>query len=488
LNSYLAKPEPARKALLLGAICTLWLALSSFWVFSDKLVRDGDEEGHVGAAELFRGDLAQHDWLGFLARLSFGQMGEYPQAFAAGIGAWWWAVGSGAPDTTLVRSICLLSLLLTALATGRIARRYVEKQGAGTAEIITVIAVLALPLGNGLTRHFMPEAALMAAVALALLAAHRLVERPTIYRGLQLGLALGLGLLTKQTFALLIFVPILVCLGRPHRSNWRPLAVSALVTTAIAGPWWIANAAAQTTYAGASIQGAGNANIWGHLAFYPSTLLGLGLGPGLIAVTLIALFGPTRSTKTRGLIFASAWLLGGMLILVLIPKKYPRLIAPLMPAVPLLIGIGWTRLDGLWKKISSTGLALSFIWLGLGSTQHFGPTQAKTLPGDPGCPQIWLRAPSRNDLGLSRVAAMLEKHPAGAVLLFDDPDIPCAIQTTHNWGSHLGPYLRRSGSDREIHTDPARPHRFVLSFVTHGGDIQIEDLGLELRIRDTLKP
>ena len=32
-----------------------WLGLSVAWLDADRMVRDGDEEGHVGAAELFAG-------------------------------------------------------------------------------------------------------------------------------------------------------------------------------------------------------------------------------------------------------------------------------------------------------------------------------------------------------------------------------------------------------------------------------------------------
>ena len=106
------------------AVLSVWLALSIGWIALDRLVRDGDEEGHVGAAELFRGDLVVGDWLGFVERLWLGPMGEYPQAFTAVVGFWWWLTGVAQPGDAVVRSICLLSLVVAALATGRIARRF----------------------------------------------------------------------------------------------------------------------------------------------------------------------------------------------------------------------------------------------------------------------------------------------------------------------------------------------------------------------------
>ena len=68
--------------------------------------------------------------------------------------------------------------------------------------MFALTGVLCLPLGNGLTRHFMPEGALMAAVSLAILSMFRWVERPNLSRAVQLGAVLGLGLMTKQTFIL----------------------------------------------------------------------------------------------------------------------------------------------------------------------------------------------------------------------------------------------------------------------------------------------
>ena len=142
-----------------------WVILSLGWLANDRLVRDGDEEGHVGAAELFLGDLSRGDWLGFFERVWMGNMGEYPQAFTAGVGAWWWAVDGGLPGRPAVRAICLLSLLIASLATARLARRMVKPAQADSAELIAMGTVLLLPLANGLTRHFMPEGALIAAVA-----------------------------------------------------------------------------------------------------------------------------------------------------------------------------------------------------------------------------------------------------------------------------------------------------------------------------------
>ena len=51
------------------AAVAAWLVASWAWLRSDALLRDGDEEGHVGAAELFRADLLQGDVAGFVPAL-----------------------------------------------------------------------------------------------------------------------------------------------------------------------------------------------------------------------------------------------------------------------------------------------------------------------------------------------------------------------------------------------------------------------------------
>jgi hypothetical protein len=468
-------------------IPVLWWVLSLGWLSTDKLIRDGDEEGHVGAAELFMGDLHQGDWLGFLERLWVGQMGEYPQAFSAGLGAWWWAMGGGDPGRVGVRAVCLFSLLITALATGRIARRTVSRERALMAEIAAMSTVLMLPLGNGLTRHFMPEGALMAAVSLAILATLRLTEAPSRWRGVQLGLILGLGMLTKQTFALLILAPILTLIGRTRRTLWMPLGLTVGVTLTLAGPWWVVNHSAQLSYTQTAVMGHGSGGIMAHLGYYPEHVFLLGLGPALFLVTILAAFSLWASRSHRGLTLGLAWLLGGLLILLFIPKKYPRLMAPLMPAAAVLIGAAFATLSKHKSKLMTSLSIAAALTLALASTvQTLSPRPTPSI--DPGCPQIWLRPPSHQDLGLSAVAAALHSKAPGAVLIENDQPIPCATQTTSDWASHLGPWLRRAGEDREIHTNPIREHRHVISLVPGGGDITLQGLHYGITIRDTLQP
>ena len=56
----------------------------------DLIIRDGDEEGHVGAAEIFKDWLVRGEYGQFTTQLFWGNLGEYPPLFAGYIGFWWW--------------------------------------------------------------------------------------------------------------------------------------------------------------------------------------------------------------------------------------------------------------------------------------------------------------------------------------------------------------------------------------------------------------
>jgi hypothetical protein len=69
---------------------------------------------------------------------------------------------------------------------------------------------------------------------------------------------------------------------------------------------------------------------------------------------------------------------------------------------------------------------------------------------DPRCEQRWLRPPAPELLGLDTVVAAVRDAPPGVVAVSGNPEIPCTVQTTHGWLSHLEPALRRGGLEREV--------------------------------------
>ena len=413
---------------------------------------------------------------------------EVPQAFSALVGSWWWAMGAGLPAESPFAPSLQASLLLAALATARVATRFVNPDRRGHRPNRARDRA-ASTLANGVTRHFMPEGLLMAAVALTILAAQRWAERPTLGRAVWLGAAMGAGLLTKQTFILLALPPVaFLTLGLIKR-QWVSAGVSLLVTLTISGPWWLTRIQDQLSYASASAAGHGSGGFLDHALYYPTILAKLGLGPPLTALGLWATWRLLRQTTPqtrRGLLVAGLWLVGGLFVLSLIPKKYPRLLAPLTPSIGILLAMVWAR--GVSdRRIVGAGLVLGAAWTLAASTGHT-PLLTRHAAIDPGCPQQWLRAPSNNDLGLSRVAATLSDAPPGGVSISQDIAIPCDVQTTHDWAQHLGPYLRRSGSDREVEVAAEPTGRFIIRVSGAAGGIPVEGTGQSLHIHDRLGP
>lgn len=465
-------------ALLLWTL--LWTLGNLAWLARDRLPRDGDEEGHVGAAELFRADLLEAGPTAFLHRLFLEPMGDYPSLYPALVGGAWALSGQGDPALLPLRALGLLWILIAAFAAARIAAR----AGPAAAPLAFLAATL-LPLPVGLARHYMPEGLLVALLPLSALAALRLAEAPRPGRALALGLLLGLGLLAKQTL-LPLLLPLLLWLlaRRLPPSRWLSLA---LPVALLAGPFYARELAHQLDYLGQSATQSGEAPLGAALLFHPAALLLLGLGPPLSLLLLPGLRAARRPGPAR---LAALLLLGGLLLFTLVPKKYPRLLAPVGPLAAVLIGVGWAQRPRL-------GAALLLLggggWLGWRSLSPGLVLPAPLQQVVPGCPQHWLRAPVDDDLGLSAVAARLASLPPGPVRVLDGPEIPCELQTTAPWAEHLGPYLRRTGRDREVlveasaaassrravatvrfRTDPPDPRQDLIPLPRLGGALWVE--------------
>ena len=413
---------------------SLWLLGSLVWLSQDHVLRDGDEEGHVGAAELFAQLLHEGRWADFIGGALWGDYGEYPPLYAALVGAGWWASGVADPGSLGLRALGLLPLLLAAALIARSAACLSPEPAA--AARAAGLAALLLPLGNGLARHFMPEGLVVLVVAALILALVEAQRRPGWASALGLGLVLGLGLLVKQTVGLYA-LPILGLAAVALR-GW--LVGSLGVAGLIAGPWYATHLADQAAYASASVEGAA-AGLGAQLAYYP-LVMGLEVGgPPLCLLAAAALWARRREASTRGLRRTGlVVLLGGGLILALVPKKYPRLLAPLSPALALLIATAPGR------RMEALLLGGGGLWL-IGASLLPLPQPALLRAVDPRCPQDWLRPPIDDDLGMGAIITALRAQPTGRLVVIAPPELPCAVQTTHPWIDHLPATLRRAGLD-----------------------------------------
>ncbi len=460
------------------------------WLSQDRLLRDGDEEGHVGAAELFLHKALEGDLLGFLDMAWRGSLGEYPPLFPAVVGGAWALLGGGDPGALPLRAVGLLWLLVAALCMGALARSLVAARGwsahdpvppGDLAAALGHSLTLALPLAGALGRHFMPEGFLVGMVALAAWTAGWAAAAPGLGRALVLGGVLGLGLLSKQTFVLYAAVPV-VLLALPRLRLWA--AVSALGALAVAGPWYLGQLTAQLGYVASSV-GAGAAVSAGAQALYYPALLPWSLaGPVLVFAALVSVLVLVRlgpDDGRRGLLVGLLWLLLTVGLLAVIPKKYPRLGAPLGLPVVLVVALGLprTRRRGLAGLVVTAGALAWAVGLSWGGRQT--PPWAPVV--DPRCEQRWLRPPSPDDLGMAAVVAAVRGAPPGVVAVAGEAEVPCAVQTTHPWTTHLGPALRRAGLEREVVTGRRRDAAVQLVFGGTGPTaLALPALGTTLRI------
>ena len=472
-------------------LTVVWVLGSLWWLSEDLVVRDGDEEGHVGAAELMRLHLQAGEYGTFAWDTWRGDLGEYPPVYAALVGAWWWIAGAGLPGATPVRAVNLLGLLLAAWATAQLAQRLRpasdlapnHRLRAGTVAGVTAMAVvLTLPLANGLARHFMPEGLLVGWVALAVYTANWAADRSDTLGTVVLGAVLGVGMLIKQTFLPLAILPVVVA-GLGLRSGWAGVL---LFAASIAGPWYWGHLADQTAYITSSVQAGPQASQAAHLAYYPAAMAHLVAGPVAVCA---GLFGAALAWRRggadvrRGVAIALAWLLG-LAILAVIPKKYPRLAAPIAPALGLLAGLGagCVRRREVFPAATVVGGTGWLVWSSL-----VPPTDPSWVPQvDEKCPQRWLRPPLSDDLGFTALAEALATAPPGSLAVVDAPDIPCTVQTTHPWIHHLDPFLRRAGLERDVVVGPSNAASIQASFRPAAdavpGDTPIPSLGLVLRL------
>lgn len=423
---------------LAAALVALFVVLNVVWLGEDRLVRDGDEEGHVGAAEMFVQDLREGNLHHFTQRALWEDMGDYPSLYPAAVGAWWHLSGEGQPGAPPVRAVNLVFLLICAGSVAGTAALLGAREGA----LVGGAAVLFIPLSTGLSRHFMPEGALAAAVALAVLAAAWQRRRPDWLSAVLLGLALGIGFLTKQTVVLYAALPVLVLI-KPSRTLLA-LPAGAL----IALPWILGNMGEQLDYASQSAGYPGSLS--DHVLYYPQALWQPALGPVWLGLLVAAGAAAGRPRGRAPVLVALVWLVGGVVVLTLVPKKYDRLLVPLLPAVGLVIAAG-VQARPRWAPLVLAGVGWTS-WVSFSELSIAGPSP-RAEAFHPGCVQVWLRPPVPDDLGYPEVADFVRTASPGPVRVIDGPGIDCSVQTTHGWTYHLGPYLRREGLDREVIED-----------------------------------
>ena len=407
-----------RLEVLLVIAC--WCVVNLRWISTDQLLRDGDEEGHVGAMELFKDIWIEDGVYIWFVEMWQGNYGEYPPLFAALMGAWWGIVtqfvGITPPSDILVRGALLIWPFLTAIATARIAFLLKwEWRLAGLATLLT-------PLLVGIGRHFMLEAMMTAFSTMSIAAAFEWKNRPTIMMALLTGFFLGLGSLTKQTMIIVAPIVIFSCFIRSS-SRWHLLWV-ALPCLLIISPWFIGQIETQEQYITMSIKGKQNTHLWEYIGFYPVTIFySLGL--------LLPMCVHFKHITWKHLPLSIWTWLASLGLFIIIPKQYPRLILPWIPIIPLLWSAGLVKFERSTPRYTILFLCTGVGFLGLQPLLDFqacGKYEKWIFSKvDDGCAQIWIRNSSRNDGNLSSIIQHLDDESTALIITF--LDVPKSLVT-----------------------------------------------------------
>jgi 4-amino-4-deoxy-L-arabinose transferase-like glycosyltransferase len=226
-------PELAVAVLVLA-----FVAITGWWLAEDSRVPEADSAAHMAYAFSYLDGFQHGDpWRWFTAFDIYPPLVHLVGAAAAAI------FGIDEAGVIMTQNLVFVPLLaLGCYGTGRVA--YDRRVGA-----LAAAFALGTPVVVDQFHSFMldtPEAALVAVVAWLTLAADRF-RRLGVCAAL--GLAIGLGLLTKNTFPPYV-AGILVAL---LRGGWRrPLgvAVAAVVALVVAAPWYLEHLADQAVFVG----------------------------------------------------------------------------------------------------------------------------------------------------------------------------------------------------------------------------------------------
>ena len=457
-------------------LLVLWTGLQGVWLAADQRIVEGDELTNVGAAELFWEEHEGRWAAGELARAYTGDFGEYPAMYPASIGvlARWTGVrdlnGDGPARVGLAWG------WLAVLATWLLGLRL-----AGPRAGLLAAAALALsPLWSALQRHLMLEngvCALVTVAAAAGVVALQGVDAPSELRRLApwaaAGVAAGLALLVKQTAALAL-VPLAIGGVIAGRRRLAGPALAAACAVVLAAPWYVRRLGGEGEYLLRSAQA--NPDAVGPLhqaAYYPLVLLQqpwapavliLGAALGLLAWRRGLREAPERSRVLPLLAICAAC----VVLLAVVPKKYPRLLLPLIPLMAVALGSWLDRWPGPHRIALLSVAALSL----LATTFCSGPLATALSEGrlgltgvDERCYQDWMTAPSRPGLDWRELLDTMERAgAAGQEYRVGSPRWPtpsCAHQTTLHLGEHLRIRARRAGLEAWVMTTSWRDDGWV---------------------------
>ncbi len=398
-----------RPRLLVALLFAVLCAVSATWVQIDRRPPEWDHANHLErAVDCYRSFRSVSD---SGAREIIEASSFYPPVVTCIAGALYF-VFPIAPLTAQAVMMGFLGLAMTCVyALGR--RLSSPETGLWAAFFLGTAPFVVFSLTN-----FQLDLPLAAMVALALYALVRAEAFTDARWSLTLGVALGLGMLTKPPFAIYVLPPFLWSVWRamraPARARGLGWAAGALaVAFAIALPWYgprllglplqilsrsFKQAAEQQNPEPLTVAG---------LSYYPRTLATqLGLLAGLLL--LWGLWAIRRNRAARPLLWLAT--LVPFAVFSLIQNKNLRYTLPILPAAALVAAIGLGSLPLLARRwIGAAAVLLGALQI---SMTLFLVPQPPTLPGMI-LPMTLGRAPSGADWQHDAILADLGRESAG---------------------------------------------------------------------------
>jgi hypothetical protein len=220
-----AWPAPAWASI---AVSVVFVALSCWWLSRDRSIPVFDAGIHLG----FAIDAYEALGAGHVLRALTESTPYPPLAYLVGaLGVWLGGVGV-APAIIAENVVFVPLLALGCYKVGRLAF-------GPLAGLLAVVFALGSPLIVEEFHEFMldaPETAMVAIAVWALLASRRF---SAVGCSALAGLAVGLGMLTKETFVFFIAGVVAVTALRGGRRAWRGMLAFAAVALAVAAPWYL---------------------------------------------------------------------------------------------------------------------------------------------------------------------------------------------------------------------------------------------------------
>ena len=398
-----------RPRLLLALLFAVLCAVSTIWVLIDRRPPEWDHANHLErAVDCYRSlrIVSDSGTREILEASSF-----YPPLVTCAAGALY-LIFPIAPLTAQAVMMGFLGLAVACVyALGR--RLAGAETGLWAAFFLGTAPFVVFSLTN-----FQLDLPLAAMVALALYALVRAEAFTEPRWSLALGVALGLGMLTKPPFAIYVLPPFLWSLWRamrsPERSRRLGWAAAALaISAALALPWYgprlfgLPMQILSRSFKQAAEQQNPEPLTAAGLLYYPRTLpTQLGLLAGLLLV--YGLWTLRRERAARPLLWLAT--LGPFAVFSLIQNKNLRYTLPILPAAALVAAIGLGRLPVMARR-----------WIGAAAVLMGGLQILMALflvPAPPTLPGMILpmalgRAPSRADWQHDRILADLGRESGG---------------------------------------------------------------------------